>query len=111
MQRTISRRHLMWGALSAGALVPAAALIGKESAAAELTPIDPNDAAAKALGFIADASKVDASANGTFKAGQHCGACAQFQGKAGDPRGGCIIFAGRSVPADGWCQAWTQRPS
>ena len=92
-------------------MVPALGLIGKESGAAELTPLDGTDPTAKALGFVPDASKVVASANSTFKAGQHCGACAQYQGKAGDTQGGCVIFAGHSVPANGWCQAWTQRSS
>ena len=105
MQHTLSRRHLIRGVLSAAAL----GLVAKESKAAELTPLDANDPTAKALGFVLDASKVDAGVNSTFKVGQHCGACAQYQGKVGDAKGGCVIFAGHSVPANGWCQAWTQR--
>src|SRR5262249_12565080 len=108
---TISRRNLMKSALLAGALAPALALASKDARAADLTPLDANDPAATALGFVSDASKVAAGANTTFKAGQHCGACAQFQGKAADARGGCTIFAGHSVPATGWCQVLTQRPS
>jgi hypothetical protein len=109
MQYTISRRALIKGAFAAGALAPALGLIGKESRAAELTPLDPNDPAAKSLGFVLDASKVDASANSTFKAGQRCGTCMQYQGKPGDATGGCTIFAGHSVPANGWCKVWSQR--
>jgi hypothetical protein len=109
MEHTIlSRRDLMKCALLAGALPPI--VLGRKAGAAPLTPLDPGDATAKALGFVADASKVDARANGTFKSGQHCGACAQYQGKASDADGGCVIFAGHAVPASGWCQAWTQRP-
>ncbi len=106
MRHTISRRDLMKGALWAGAL-PLILLAG-HAQAAQLTALDPSDPTAKALGFLPDASKVDAKANSTFKAGQHCGACAQYQGKAGDASGGCVIFAGHSVPASGWCQAWSQ---
>ena len=110
MNHGISRRDLMKSALVAGALAPALGLIAKSTWAADLTPLDPNDPTAKALGFVTDASKVDASANPTFKAGQHCAACAQFQGKPTDATAGCTIFAGHSVPAGGWCKAWVQRP-
>ena len=105
----ISRRDFMVGTILASALVPALGLLAKDGHAAELAPLDASDPVAKALGFVTDASKVEASVSPTFKAGQHCAACAQYQGKATDGSGGCIIFAGHSVPADGWCQAWTQR--
>ena len=108
MRHTTSRRDFIQRALWAGALPPI--LFAGRAEAAELTPLDPSDPTAKGLGFVPDASKVDAKANGTFKAGQHCGACAQYQGRAGDVGGGCVIFAGHSVPASGWCQAWSQRP-
>jgi hypothetical protein len=97
----------MKGALCASAL--GQVLLAGESQAAVLAPLDPNDSTAKALGFVPDASKADAKSNGTFKAGQRCGACAQYQGKAGDATAGCVIFAGHSVPSSGWCQAWSQR--
>jgi hypothetical protein len=38
--------------------------------AAQLIPLDPSDPTAKGLGFVTDASKVDAKANSTFKAGE-----------------------------------------
>jgi hypothetical protein len=61
------------------------------------------------LGFVTDATKVSAAANPTYKAGQKCGTCSQFQGKAGDASGGCNIFAGKSVPAGGWCKVWSPK--
>jgi len=85
------------------------ALVGKGAQAAELTPLDPNDPLAKSLDFTNDASKVNAGANPTFKAGQRCATCAQFQGKTGDAKGPCAIFPGHSVPAGGWCKVWAQR--
>ena len=108
MPYEISRRDLMKSAL-ASTLVPALGLIGKSSQAADLTPLDPNDPTAKALGFVTDAAKVDAAANPTFKAGQRCSACAQYQGTSTDATAGCTIFAGHSVPAGGWCRAFVQR--
>lgn len=110
MYHGISRRELMKSVLLASAFAPALGLIGKNAWAADLTPLDPSDPAAKALGFVTDASTVDAGANPTFKAGQHCAACAQYQGKPTDATAGCTIFAGHSVPAGGWCKAWVQRP-
>jgi hypothetical protein len=109
MQNKISRRALVKGGLIAGALVPAFGLLAESAAAAGLPALDPNDPTAKALGFTADAKKVDASANPTYKPNQKCGTCAQFQGKAGDATGGCNIFAGHSVPQGGWCKVWAQK--
>jgi hypothetical protein len=110
MQHRISRRALVKSGLIAGALVPAIGLIGNTGQAADaLTPLDPNDPTAKSLKFVADASKVDAATNPTYKAGQKCGTCAQYQGKSGSTMGGCNIFVGHSVPATGWCSVWAQK--
>ncbi len=111
MQHKISRRALVKGGLIAGALVPAIGLMGNTAGAAALPPLDPNDAQAKSLGFVTSGSKVNASANPTFKPSQKCNNCVQWQGKASDPTAGCNIFAGHSVPADGWCKVWAaQKP-
>lgn len=111
MQGKISRRALVKGGLIAGALIPAMGLMVDSAAAAGLPPLDPQDPTAQALGFVSDATKVDAKANTTYKPNQKCGSCAQFQGKAGDASGGCSIFAGKSVPAGGWCKVWAQKPA
>ncbi len=110
MQSKISRRALIKGGLVAGALVPAIGLIGNMADAAALTPLDPNDPMAKAVKYAPDGSKVNASANPTFKPTQKCANCAQYQGKPGDASAGCNIFAGHSVPAAGWCNVWAQKP-
>jgi High potential iron-sulfur protein len=109
MQRKISRRSIVKGGLIAGAMLPMAGLISRNAAAAALPPLDPGDPTAKALGFVNDASKVDAKAYPTFKPGQKCGTCAQYQGKTGDATAACTIFAGKSVPQGGWCQVWAQK--
>jgi hypothetical protein len=110
MQHKMTRRAMVKGSLLAGALVPALGLIGSAEADA-LTPLDPNDPQAKALGFVPDASKVSAAANPTFKAGQKCSTCAQYQGKAADAAAGCNIFVGHTVPAGGWCKVWAAKPA
>jgi hypothetical protein len=109
MQSKMTRRELVKRGLIAGALVPAAGLMAYPAGAAPLPALDPSDPTAKALGFVTDASKVDASANLTYKAGQKCGTCAQFQGKPTDASAGCNIFAGKSVPSTGWCKVWVQK--
>jgi hypothetical protein len=109
MQRKITRRSLVKGGLIAGTLLPAAGLLSRNVSAAALPPLDPNDPTAKALGFVSDATKVDTKTHSTFKAGQKCGTCAQYQGKAGEATAACTIFAGKSVPEGGWCQVWAQK--
>jgi High potential iron-sulfur protein len=109
MQHKISRRALVKSGLIAGALVPAIGLMGRPAQADALTPLDPSDPTAKSLGFVTDASKVEAAGNPTYKAGQKCGTCAQYQGKPGSTTGGCNIFVGHTVPANGWCRVWAQK--
>ncbi len=110
MRNTISRRVMVKGGLLAVAALPLVALPEFEAHAAALPLLDPSDPTAKALGFVSDSTKVDASANPTYKPTQKCGTCAQFQGKPGDATGGCNIFAGHSVPQGGWCKVWAQKP-
>jgi High potential iron-sulfur protein len=110
MQRKISRRALVKRGLIAGAFIPAIGFAARSEAAA-LPALDPKDPTAQALGFVTDATKVDAAANATYKPTQKCSNCAQFQGKAGDATGACNIFAGKSVPAEGWCKVWAAKPA
>jgi len=68
-----------------------------------------NDPQATAMGYKADASKVDKAKQPKFAAGQNCGNCALFQGKASDAAGGCPLFAGKKVATKGWCSAYNKR--
>ena len=67
------------------------------------------DAQAVALGYKADATKVDAKKYPAHKATQVCGNCALFQGKAADAAGGCPLFAGKQVASKGWCSAYAPK--
>ena len=108
MSCTIYRRDFLKCALVSAVIVP---VLGASNArAAGLPPLDPTDPVAQSLGFVPDASKVNASANPTFKSGQHCGICMQYQGKKSDSTAGCSIYSGHSVPSGGWCRAFAQRP-
>lgn len=82
-------------------------------------PLDENDAQAKALGYVHDASKVDTA---KFpKRGQpggetqFCNNCALFMagpvklsGHEGE-WGKCAIFPQGAVNAKGWCNSWSPK--
>jgi hypothetical protein len=74
-----------------------------------LALVDEKDAQAVALGYLSDATRVDAKKYPKFAAGQHCASCALYQGKAGDKAGGCPLFAGKQVASTGWCSAWAKK--
>lgn len=84
----------------------AAALMAAGTARAAM--VDENDAQAKALGYVADAAKVDKAKFKQFAAGQHCGTCALYQGGAA-PAGKCALFPGKDVANKGWCSAYAKK--
>lgn len=101
------RNMLKYGSL---ALVSIGAVAGARHAPAQGMPlVDPKDSAAVALGYVADAAKVDKAKFPKFAAGQHCGNCTLFQGKPTDATGGCPIFPGKSVHGKGWCSAYVKK--
>ncbi|MFM7256841.1 MAG: high-potential iron-sulfur protein [Betaproteobacteria bacterium] len=99
---TVSRRVFMLTIAGAGA-----AHITAAHAQAKLDEKDPQ---AQALGYLADATKVDTKKYPKYAAGQVCTNCAIFQGKATDAWGGCPLFAGKQVAGKGWCTAWAKKP-
>jgi formylmethanofuran:tetrahydromethanopterin formyltransferase len=91
-------------------LVTAAATgAGLSAAAHAQAMVDEKDAQAAALGYVADAKKVDVKKYPKFAATQNCANCALYQGKAGDKAGGCPLFAGKQVAGAGWCSAWAKK--
>jgi len=108
-ERKIPRRDVLKGALIGVAAVPVTAILGRAEAAAG--PVDPNEPQAKSLGYVTDATKVDAKANPNFKPGQICANCLQVpKGKETGAQVPCNIFAGRLVEAKGWCKVYVKRP-
>ena len=76
----------------------------------DLPKVSLDDAQAKALAYVHDATTVDKAAQPRYQEGQACKNCALYTG--GDkPWGGCGIFAGRAVNAEGWCTAYAPKPS
>jgi hypothetical protein len=71
--------------------------------------LDEKDAQAVALGYVADAKRVDSKKYPKFAAGQNCTNCALYQGKPTDKAAGCPLFAGKQVAGPGWCSAWAKK--
>ena len=89
-------------------LVPAAAVLTAATGArAQAAKIDEKDPAAVALAYKHDATKVDAKANPTYKAGNNCLNCQFYQGK--DAWGACPMVGGKRVAGKGWCKVWAKK--
>jgi len=71
--------------------------------------VDEKDPQAMALGYVADAKRVDATKHPKFADGQNCTTCGLYQGKATDKTAGCPLFAGKQVAGPGWCSAWVKK--
>ena len=71
--------------------------------------VDEKDAQAAALGYVADAKRVDTKKYPKFVAGQNGTNCALYQGKPSDKAAGCPLFAGKQVAGPGWCSAWAKK--
>jgi hypothetical protein len=106
----LDRRTLLKSALAGLVALPAAGLIGEAAAQGAAPHLDEKDPMAVAMGYVHDASKVDASKNPQYKAGSKCHNCVQLVGKEGDEWRPCNIFAGKLVHKDGWCKVWTLKP-
>ena len=98
-----SRRQFMMLSVAGACTL---ALNGKVQAQAMVAETDPQ---AAALGYKADASKVDKAKFAKYAPPQACSNCALYQGAAGSAAGGCALFAGKQVAAKGWCSAYAKK--
>ncbi len=71
--------------------------------------VDEKNPQAVALGYVADATKVDVKKFPKYAAGQLCSNCALYQGKPADAAAACPLFAGKQVAGKGWCSAWAKK--
>jgi len=74
-------------------------------AQAKVTESDPT---AKALGYKADASKVDTAKYKQFVKGSTCATCNFYVAK-GAAEGTCTALGGRLVASKGWCTAYIKK--
>lgn len=71
--------------------------------------VDEKDGQAAALGYVAEAKRVDTKKYPKFVATQNCTNCALYQGKATDKAAACVLFPGKLVAGPGWCSAWAKK--
>ena len=100
MQLPLDRRVFMLALATSGTVLA--------TGAQAQAMVDEKDAQAAALGYVADAKRVDTKKFPKYAAGQMCSNCALYQGKPADKAGGCPLFAGKQVAGPGWCSAWAQ---
>ncbi|MFD1554910.1 high-potential iron-sulfur protein [Paraburkholderia silviterrae] len=103
-QTTFSRRAFVITTIGA-----ATTFVLQRNARAEAPLLTESDAPAKALGYHADAARMDKAQFARYAPGQDCGNCSFYQGKPGDAAGACPLFGGKRVATAGWCNAYNQR--
>ena len=97
------RRNLLKLTATSVLALPLGGLLANRTAVAESLPrLSEDDAVAKSLSYVHDAS---ASQHQSFKEGRACKNCNLIQGATGEWRG-CSIFPGKAVNENGWCAAW-----
>ena len=82
-------------------------MLASRSRSAELARLEVNDPAARALGYVENADRVDAKKYPTYLKGSNCENCLQLAGKAGNNYRPCGLFPGKLVSVSGWCKSWT----
>lgn len=68
-----------------------------------------SDPTAQALGYKADASKVDVAKYKTYVKGHDCANC-NFYKSTSATEGTCMALGNRLVEGKGWCSAWVKKP-
>jgi High potential iron-sulfur protein len=96
-----SRRRLVIALGAAAAALPLARSYGADAA-----KVDVHDPQAVALGYIENATRVDAKKYPQFVPGSNCENCLQLQGKPGNNFRPCALFSGKLVAVAGWCTGW-----
>lgn len=92
--------------LAAAAATAAILRNAKSRAAADLPHLDVKDPAAVAVGYVENASQVDARKYPSYVKGSSCDNCLLLQGSSGASYRPCNLFAGKLVSAAGWCTGW-----
>jgi hypothetical protein len=104
MPLPLDRRVFMLTLASTGAAIATGA-----HAQSTAPMVDEKDPQAVALGYVADAKRVDTKKFPKYAAGQSCANCMLYQGKPADKAAPCPLFAGKQVAGPGWCSAWVKK--
>ena len=109
--KAIQRRTFIGNALLGAAGVPVIFLLARPARADDDFPtLREDDAAAKSIAYVSDASRVDAKAFPMYRPGQDCSNCGLYDGDKGAPKGTCQLVLGQYVLARAWCKSWEARP-
>jgi hypothetical protein len=87
----------------------ASSLALSRQAFADAPKVSESDPTAVALGYKADATKVDKAKYAKYAAGQDCSNCSFYQGKPTDAFAPCPMFGGKQVSGKGWCSAYNKK--
>jgi hypothetical protein len=103
----INRRTFAIQSMLGTAALVAVDLSQAQAQAALLVETSPQ---ASALGYKADASKIESAHQPKYAAGQKCASCQMFNAKQPSPApGACAIFPGKLVSGEGWCNAFVPK--
>jgi High potential iron-sulfur protein len=86
-----------------------AAVVGADWAHAQASMLPESHPQASAMGYRADASKIDTAKFANFAPGQKCQECQMFRAQQSESSGQCAIFPGKLVSATGWCSAYIKK--
>lgn len=78
---------------------------------ATLPMLDEAAPTANALGYVADAARVDTGKFSNYVAGSQCANCSLYMDPAGSESGPCSLFPGKRVSASGWCSGYVKKPA
>jgi hypothetical protein len=79
-----------------------AGIAARSAHGAELPLLSEQDPAAKAVAYVADASRANSATSGAM-----CSNCSVYGGAEGAAQGTCTLFPGKLVKAAGWCKSWS----
>jgi hypothetical protein len=96
-----SRRKFLFQLAAGASALTMARLVSAEEPKGELPP---DDAYAKAMGFVVDTNDADSAKYPKHSPDQSCAKCQLWSGAEGDALGPCSFFGGRLVPPNGWCR-------
>lgn len=109
--RKLDRREFLKISIKAGGSALALTAISLPVLAQDV--VSESEPLAQAMGYVADASKVDTSKfpkrAGEAGAQQFCHNCALYAGDADAEFAPCSIFQNRLVAGKGWCNAWVAK--
>lgn len=102
-----TRRGFISGLVLLGTSAVAANAAAQQRSENYHLPVDELGPFAAAMGYRADAGRVDKNRFKDVPSHQRCLSCANFRSKGKDSSGLCVMFQQQASPS-GWCSAWSK---